>query len=92
MAKLFIELDMFNFNQNIILYDGDKDPVFLARVPVEKVSEIAIGHIDECNIDEIEIDGNRNFAQRVVSDLQNDLKTRYSNRNVRIKINGEVLN
>lgn len=44
------------------------------------------------DVDEIEIDGNKAFIKKIGQDILTKFNNQFSNRNVRILINGEVLN
>lgn len=89
--KLFIGIDMFTVNQDILLV-SETGITTLASVPVESVGNLAYSLIDSNNIEEIEINGNKKYTKKVAHDIINALQRNYSKRNVRITTNGEVFN
>jgi len=88
MAKVYIGLNMFSLVQDIIFVNENNEPKYMSNAPTDRVGELAANIAISNNADEIEIDGNTAFAQQIIYDLTNVLKTQYADRNVRIKLNG----
>lgn len=90
--KLCVNIDMFTINQNIFIADDDKVKL-IASVPVDRVGEIVYSLAGaKDGIEEIEIDGNQDYIQKVGFEVLEGLEELYSNKNVRVKLNGEVFN
>lgn len=90
MAKLFVGVNMFTSNQDIILVEGDLTKP-IANVPMDRLGEVLASFVSANQADEIEIHGNKEYAEQILFDIKQFLKTTYSE-NVRITINGEVCN
>lgn len=89
--KLFIKIDMFNLNQDVLLTQ-DNDIEKIASVPIDSVGKIVCSLAGEKNVEEIEIDGNQEYIQKVGLEVLEGLENYYTDRNVRIKLNGKVFN
>ena len=88
MAKLLVNINMFSLNQNIFIEEhGEIKPV--ASVPMDQISDLIITFKD---VEEIEIDGNQNFIEKIGMEVLDKYKQKYSNSNVRFKLNGKVFN
>lgn len=88
MAKLFVGVNMFSANQDIIYVDENMTKP-IANIPVDRIGETLAGFVPAKNINEIEIHGNKEYAEQILFDIKQYLNTTYSE-NVRITINGEV--
>ena len=93
MAKLFIQTDMFNINQSVFLIQNDVI-VSTTKVPLDQFKDLPIFNLEreKDSIDEININGNQKFIEKIGYDIISNLKNNYSNRQVRIKLNGEIFN
>ena len=88
MAKLLVNINMFSLNQNIFIEEhGEIKPV--ASVPMDQINDLIITFKD---VEEIEIDGNQNFIEKIGMEVLEKYKQKYSNSNVRFKLNGKVFN
>ena len=85
--KLLININMFD-RYSPIYYVEDDQPIRVTTVPIDELVNYVL-YNDRWNtgIEEIEIDGNKNFIQKI-----GQWQSKFSNRNVRILINGEVFN
>lgn len=91
--KLLININMFD-RYSPIYYVEDDQPIRVTTVPIDELVNYVL-YNDRWNtgIEEIEIDGNRNFIQKIGQDFINEWQSKFSNnRNVRIVLNGEVFN
>lgn len=89
--KLFVELNMFNYIQDIIVVN-EKEQTSFAHVSIDKVYDTIFSFLNsDDTIEEINIDGNKQLAAQLVYDIMHTMTTEYSNRNVRILLNGEIL-
>ncbi len=90
--KLLININMFD-RYSPIYYVEDDQPIRVTTVPIDELVNYVL-YNDRWNtgIEEIEIDGNKNFIQKIGQDFINEWQSKFSNRNVRILINGEVFN
>lgn len=87
-----INVNMFDVHQSIYLIENEK-PVKTTSVPLNELVDFVLGNEQwNKNIEEIEIDGNKNFIQKIGYDFKTSIQKQFSNRNVRILINGEVFN
>ena len=48
--------------------------------------------MDSTEIDEVELDGDEKYIEAIGLNMLTDLAQKYSNRNVRIRINGKIFN
>ena len=88
LAKLLVNINMFSLNQNIFIEEhGEIKPV--ASVPMDQISDLIITFKD---VEEIEIDGNQKFIEKIGMEVLEKYKQKYSNSNVRFKLNGKVFN
>lgn len=91
MAKrIFVKLNMFTFNQPIFLMDDDNEFKRITELPEDEVSDFIINFANINNIDEVELSGDKQFAQRIIFDLHNTLTTEYAEKKVRVSLNGEL--
>ena len=91
MAKrIFVKLNMFTFNQPIFLMDDDNEFKHITELPEDEVSDFVINFANINNIDEVELSGDKQFAQRIIFDLHNTLTTKYAEKKVRVSLNGEL--
>lgn len=91
--KLLININMFD-RYSPIYYVEDDQPIRVTTVPIDELVKYVL-YNDRWNtgIEEIEIDGNKNFIQKIGQDFINEWQSKFSNnRNVRIVLNGEVFN
>lgn len=90
--KLLININMFSFDQDVFETDGDSVK-HIASVPIDQINEMVYSFVNtKESIEEIEIDGNQDFIQKIGYEILEGLEKIYSNKNVRVKLNGEVFN
>ena len=90
--KLLININMFAIDQDVFEADGD-NLKHIASVPIDRISEMIYSLANaKDGIEEIEIDGNQDYIQKVGLEVLEGLEKLYSNKNVRVKLNGEVFN
>lgn len=90
--KLCVNISMFDFNQDVFMTDGEIIK-HVASVPMERLSEIIYSLTGtEDGIEEIEINGNQEYIQPVGYEILEGLNKLYSDKNVRVYLNGEVFN
>ena len=90
--KLLVMINMFAMNQDVFEADGDNFK-HVASVPVDRIGEMIYSLANaKDGIDEIEIDGDQNYIQKIGFEVLEGLEKLYSNKNVRVKLNGEVFN
>ena len=86
--KILVNINMFSMNQDVYIEEnGEIKPV--ASVPMDQIGDLILTFK---NVDEIEIDGNQGFIEKIGIELLDKYKQKYSNFNVRIKLNGKVFN
>lgn len=91
MAKMFVKVDMFTINQDVFLEHGGEIK-HIASVPTDKLGEIVYSLVNSKDgIEEIEIDGNQKYIEKIGQEVLEGLNKNYSN-NVRVKLNGKVSN
>lgn len=92
MAKIVVSVNMFDMYQTIYYVENDK-PTKVTSVMTDNIVNFIL-YNDQWNkgVDEIEIDGNKHFVKKIGNDLVTEFQRQFSNRNVRILINGEVFN
>lgn len=84
---------MFEMNQSIFLADSNNDIQLISQVPLNEIPSVLFSLLnDNDDIEEIEFRGNRDFITPITETTLKDIKSRYSNRNVRVNINGKVFN
>lgn len=83
---------MFNLNQPIFLADTESDIKMVAQPEIFQVGDTLFALMEENTIDEIEFNGNEKYIHSIGEEWVKNLKSKYSNRNVRITINGEIFN
>lgn len=88
--KAIINVNMFDLYQMVYLVDDNNKPVKSMSVLLGDLVNYVL--YKEKDINEIEIDGNKNFIQKIGLDFLTECNKNYSNRNVRIILNGEVFN
>lgn len=79
---------MFTLNQRILLV-RDSSATVIASPPLDQVKEVLDAALDQYKISEINFAGNENYIKDFILYA---LKTKYSDRNVRILVNGKILN
>ncbi len=90
--KLLVNINMFAFDQSVFEIDGDTVKQ-IASIPINQIGEMVYSLANtEDGIEEIEIDGNQNYIQKVGIEVLEKLTKLYSDKNVRVKLNGEVFN
>ena len=92
MAKLVIGVSMFSMSQNIYKVDGDKIEN-LAATALEQIPQAVstlLGNFDD--IEEIELDGPSKYIEKYGYDILSELEKNYANKNVRVNLNGTLLN
>lgn len=92
MAKIMINVNMFDMYQTVYYIENDK-PTKVTSIMTNNIVNFVL-HDEQWskNVDEIELDGNKHFIEKIGNDLITELQTKFSNKNVRILINGEVFN
>jgi hypothetical protein len=90
--KMFIDVNLFTLHQNIYIANDDGEIEKIVRSTVENMNNTVMGLLEEKNFSEIELSGNQEFVQHVGEKLLAELKLNYSNKNVRMLINGKVFN
>ena len=92
--RIVIKLNMFILNQEISLInaDNDKEITNTISVPIDKIDDTIEEFVQTNNIDEIYVEGNKKFAKAIINDLQSILTYKYSEKKVRIYLNGKICN
>ncbi len=88
--KIFTKISMFDLNQQIFISDGNEIKM-VANPPMEKVRETLFA-LMEPDVEEVEFNGNEKYIKAIGNNLLNDLIIKYSDRNVRVLLNGKILN
>ena len=83
---------MFDLNQPIFLADTEADIKMVAQPEIGQIENTLFVLMEDNPIDEIEFNGNEKYIQSIGEEWVKNLKSKYSNRNVRISINGKVFN
>ena len=91
MAKICVKVEMFSMNQDIYIADNG-EVKHIATVPMDRVGEMVFSLAGTHNIDEVEINGNTEYIQQIGYDILDGMEKFYSNKNVRVKLNGKVFN
>lgn len=90
--KLLVIINLFAIDQDVFEADGD-NLKHIASVPIDRIGEMIYSLANaKDGIEEIEIDGNQDYIQKVGLEVLEGLEKLYSNKNVRVKLNGEVFN
>lgn len=92
MAKVVINVNMFDMYQQIYYIDNNNITRTTTVMTDNLVDYILYNDQWNKDVDEIEIDGNKSFIQKIGRDFIKKWQSQFSNRNVRILINGEVFN
>ena len=83
---------MFDMYQTVYYVENDK-PTKVTSIMTDNIVNFVLRNEHwSKDVDEIELDGNKHFVQKIGKDLITELQSKFSNRNVRILINGEVFN
>lgn len=91
--KLLVIINLFAIDQDVFEADGDNNLKHIASVPIDRIGEMIYSLAGaKDGIEEIEIDGNQDYIQKVGFEVLEGLEKLYSNKNVRVKLNGEVFN
>ena len=90
--KIFVKISMFDLNQPIFLADTEADIKMVAQPEIWQIENTLFALMENNPIDEIEFNGNEKYIQSIGEEWVKNLKSKYSNRNVRISINGKVFN
>ena len=88
MDKLFVNINMFTLNQRVLLV-RDNSATVIASPPLDQMREVLDAALDQYKVSEINFAGNENYIKEFILYT---LKTKYSDRNVRILVNGKILN
>ena len=90
-AKLYISIALFDLYQDIFLVTKDSVNLY-SKVTMEDIPELVYSALskDDFSIDEIELHGNPEYCEKTGYEIESLIKQRYSDRNVRISINGEI--
>ena len=83
---------MFDLNQPIFLADTEADIKMVAQPEIWQIENTLFALMENNPIDEIEFNGNEKYIQSIGEEWVKNLKSKYSNRKVRISINGKVFN
>ena len=91
MAKIVVNINMFDVSQKVYYIQNDRQ-IKTISVPLAELVNFIL-HNEQWNkdIEEIDIEGNKDFIKKIGYDFITGFKTQYSNRNVRILTNGEIL-
>ena len=88
--KLWVYIDMFDINQKISVADDGKI-IDTFSTPIDEVTNtVSTLASNDDDIAEIEINGNAKFIHSIGDMILTELKSKYSNNNVRVKVNGKV--
>ena len=95
MAKnLLINFNLFDANQIIYLLDTENQTAttLISSVPVNEISNVIGGLIQTEGIEGIDLRGHEQYIVEFGNSVLNELVKKYSDRNVRIYLNGEIFN
>ena len=91
--KIFTKINMFDIDQQIFMADENKDIKLIASPSIENVKDILFSLMETDNsVEEVEFNGNEKYIKAIGNGILNELVKKYSDRNVRILINGKILN
>ena len=90
--KLCVKINMFDANQEIFIAEDDDKIKHIASAPMDRISELAYSLAGKKEVDEIEVDGSKDLIQQIGMEILEGLEKFYSDKKVRIKLNGEVFN
>lgn len=86
MDKLIIiPLNLFNFNQEIIIVD-EQGPQTFAQVDFAHLPEVIVEASVVNNINNIRIIGNANYAEAISNEIKDYTVQNYANKNINIEI------
>lgn len=90
--KLCVNINMFDLNQDVFVAENEEIK-HIASVPIDRLSEIvySLAGVND-GVEEIEINGNQEYIQPVGYEILEGLNKLYSEKNVRVYLNGEILN
>ena len=83
---------MFSMSHPVFLADTQGDIKLIAQPSLEELQHVLFSTMYSTEIDEIELDGDEKYIEAIGLNMLTDLAQKYSNRNVRIRINGKVFN
>lgn len=92
MAKIVINVNMFDMYQQIYYIENDNVTRTTTAMTNNLADFLVANERWNKDVDEIEIDGNKTFIQKIGQDILTKFNSQFSNRNVRILINGEIFN
>ena len=93
VKKVMIHMNMFSLNQAIYLSHEDGKIEVMENIPTDELSKTIYNLVGPDNqIEEIELDGPSSYIQKYGFDILEGLEKNYSDRNVRIYLNGEIFN
>ena len=93
MAKIVVGINMFSLNQYIYELHEDGQVETVAATPIDRLAEAVYSLVGTReDIEEIELDGPTEYIQKYGFEILEGLAQNYSNRNVRISLNGKVFN
>lgn len=90
--KLIVKINMFSINQSIYTIDENSKIKIISDIPLDKLSDYIYSITGSDEIEEIELDGPEAYIQKYGFDILENLSQNYSNRKVKVKLNGEVFN
>ena len=90
--KLIVKINMFSINQSIYTIDENSKIKIISDIPLNKLSEYVYDITSSEDIEEIELDGPETYIQKYGFDILENLSQNYSDRKVKVKLNGEVFN
>jgi len=90
--KLIVKINMFSINQSIYTIDENSKIKIISDIPLNKLSEYVYDITSSEDIEEIELDGPEAYIQKYGFDILENLSQNYSDRKVKVKLNGEVFN
>ena len=91
--KLVVGINMFSMNQSIYELHEDGKVDIVAATALDRLGEAVCSLIDSSNeIEEIELDGPTEYIEKYGFEILEELAKNYSDRNVRLNLNGKVFN
>ena len=83
---------MFSMSQSIYKVSDDGEMENIAATSIDNIPEAVSVLMESFDVDEIELDGPGKFIEKCGYDILEELKQNYTNKNVRINLNGTLLN
>lgn len=90
--KLYTKINMFDLAQTVFLVKDEK-VTKMTSVPTDELGTTFASLVETQDVDEIELDGNTLYTQKIGQEILENITRLYSNnKNVRININGKIFN